>query len=87
MDMGHGVYMISAHASVIRGGATGATSIAYDAAQKFCRKSGEHAQIITDRERDVYQSGASASWNAAGGNYSSASAAAGNTNLYFRCAG
>ena len=36
MDTGNGTYMISAHASPIRGGATGANNIAYEDAQKFC---------------------------------------------------
>jgi hypothetical protein len=50
MDAGNGTYLISAHASVVRGGATGANSIAYEDAQKFCAQKGAglHAIVIND---------------------------------------
>lgn len=87
MDAGHGTYMISAHASAARGGATGANALAYEDAQKFCAQkgSGLHAIVINARERDVYQSASAGSWSSSGGGYSKGRFAAGNANLYFRC--
>lgn len=88
MDAGSGVYLISSHASAIRGGATGASSIAYEDAQKYCaaKGGGLHAVVLTENERDVYQSSFGGSFNANGGNFGGASLAAGNVNLRFNCA-
>ena len=79
MDAGNGTYLISAHAAPIRGGATGANSVAYEDAQKFCaqKASGLHAIVVDANERDVYQGAFSGS---GGGVF-----AAGNVNLRFRC--
>jgi hypothetical protein len=87
MDGGDGTYLISAHASAIRGGATGANSIAYEDAQKYCARKGQglHAIVVDAKERDVYQSSAGGSWNQSGGSFGSGTLAAGNVNFRFRC--
>jgi hypothetical protein len=86
MDGGNGTYLISAHASAIRGGATGANRIAYQDATEFCRSHfRNHAIVINASERDVYQSGVSGSWNQNGGSFGGGSVAAGNVNFRFRC--
>ena len=87
MDAGNGTYMISGHASALRGGATGANQIAYQDAQAFCAQKGVglHAVVADQKERDVYQSSAGGSWTAGGGSFGGATVAAGNVNLRFRC--
>ena len=87
MDSGNGTYMISAHASAIRGGATGANSIAYEDAQKFCAQKGNglHAIVFDSKERDVYQSSFGGSFNQNGGGFGGGTVAAGNVNLRFKC--
>ena len=87
MDAGDGNYMISAHASAVRGGATGANTIAYDDAQKFCAEKGDglHAIVVNAQERDVYQSSVGGSFNQNGGSFAGGSFAAGNVNFRFRC--
>jgi hypothetical protein len=85
MDAGNGTYLISAHASAIRGGATGANSVAYQDAQEFCAKKGLHAVVIDQKERDVYQSSVGGSWNQSGGSFGGGSFAAGNVDFRFRC--
>jgi hypothetical protein len=79
--------MISAHASAIRGGAAGATGIAYDDANKFCagRMPGTHAIALDTQQRDVYQSSFGGSFNQNGGSFGGGTFAAGNTDLRFRC--
>jgi hypothetical protein len=86
MEAEDGTYIISAHASPIRGGATGANEVAYDEAQKFCEAGGKRAIIVTAQERDVYQSSFGAGWNSSGGFASGGTRTAGNANLRFRCA-
>jgi hypothetical protein len=87
MDAGNGTYMISAHASAIRGGATGANTIAYQDAQQFCAQKGIglHAIVVDSNERDVYQSSFGGSVNQNGGSFGGGSFAAGNVDLHFRC--
>jgi hypothetical protein len=87
MDAGNGTYMISAHASAIRGGATGANAIAYGDAQKFCGQKGYglHAVVLDSKERDVYQSSFGGSFNQNGGGFGGGTFAAGNVNLRFKC--
>jgi hypothetical protein len=41
MDAGDGTYLISARAAPVRGGATGAQTVAYTDAQKFCAQKGD----------------------------------------------
>jgi hypothetical protein len=87
MDGGDGTYLISAHASAVRGGATGAQTVAYNDANAYCAKSGKgHAVVVNNAERDVYQSSAGGSWGPGGGSFGGASVAAGNVNMRFRCA-
>jgi hypothetical protein len=88
MDSGNGTYMISAHASAIRGGATGANSIAYEDAKNFCTQKGYnlHPVIVDSNEREVYQSSFGGSFNQNGGGFGGGTFAAGNVNLRFRCA-
>jgi len=83
MDGVDGTYLISAHASAIRGGATGANSLAYEDAQKFCAQKdpGFHSVVVNANERDVYQSSFGGSYNRYGGS----TLAAGNVNLRFKC--
>jgi hypothetical protein len=87
MDAGNGIYIISGHASAIRGGATGANSIAYEDAQKFCAEKGGglHAIVVDAAERDVYQTSFGGSVNQTGGAFGGGSFASGNVNLRFRC--
>ena len=87
MDSGDGVYMISAHASAIRGGATGANELEYSKAKQFCvaKGSGLHPVLVNDTERDVYQSSFGGSWNTDGGSGGGGSSAAGNVYVYFKC--
>jgi hypothetical protein len=58
MDAGDGVYLISARAAPVRGGATGAYTVAYEDAQKFCAQKGNglHAIVVNNQDRDIYQS-------------------------------
>jgi hypothetical protein len=88
MDAGDGTYLISGRASPIRGGSTGATSVAYADAQKFCAEkgSGLRAIVVNANERDVYQSSVGGSASPYGGGFGGTSAAAGSANLRFRCA-
>lgn len=83
MDMGGGVYMISAHASPIRGGAAGANRVAFKDANTFCAHSqaGSHAIVIGAAARDTYQGSVAGAGNSFGGGF----AAAGNTDVRFRC--
>ena len=87
MDMGGGVYTISGRASPIRGGATGATQVAYSDANKFCAKKQPrtHAVLIDQKDRDIYQSSVGGSWNNSGGSFGGGTFAAGSANLRFRC--
>ena len=85
MDTDNGTYMISAHASPIRGGATGANSVALDDAQKFCSQKGMHAIVIDAADRDVYQSSFGGSFNRYAGGFGGGTFAAGKTNLRFKC--
>jgi hypothetical protein len=81
MDTGNGTYMVSAHAAPIRGGAAGANQVAYEAAQKFCGRSGSHAVVLEAGARDVYQG----SFGGSNGSFGGGVFAAGNTDLHFRC--
>jgi hypothetical protein len=87
MDMGNGIYMISGHASPVRGGATGANRVAYQDAQKFCaeKMAGSHAIVVDANARDVYQGGMGGSWNSSGGSFGGGVFAAGNVDMRFRC--
>jgi transcription elongation factor len=87
MDTGNGTYMISAHASPIRGGATGANDIAYQDANKYCaqNQAGTHAIVIGQNERDVYQGSVGGSYNSHGGSFGGGVFAAGNADLHFKC--
>ncbi len=86
MDAGNGTYLISARASAIRGGTTGANSVAYQDAQAFCHKAGKRAVVINANERDVYHGSVGGSWNSSGGSIGGGVFASGNVNLRFRCA-
>ena len=89
----NGTYTISAFASPVRGGATGAYQTAFEDAQKYCAKSGKNAVVLDGQDRDVYQSTSmthgSFNANSAGayGGYGSGGGtfASGNAKLTFRC--
>ncbi|MBV9247649.1 MAG: hypothetical protein JO227_00170 [Acetobacteraceae bacterium] len=87
MDAGNGTYFVSALAAPIRGGAAGATQVAYQDAQKYCaQKNPElHAIVLDVSDRDVYQSSFGGSWGAQGGSFGGGTAAAGKASLRFRC--
>lgn len=85
MDTGNGTYMISAHASAVRGGAAGANQVAYKDANKFCQAKGQHAIVLTAADRDVYQSSFGGSYDRQGGSFGGGTFAAGNTDFHFRC--
>lgn len=87
MDAGNGNYVISAAASPIRGGAAGASDVAYKDANKYCaaKGSGFHAIVNENADRDVYQSSAGGSFGPNGGSFAGGTFAAGRTNLSFHC--
>ncbi len=85
MDAGNGRYLISARASPIRGGATGAYKVAYGDAQEFCAKGGMHAVVVDNNDRDIYQSSVGGSWNQSGGSLGGGTFAAGSVTLKFHC--
>jgi hypothetical protein len=78
-------YLISARAAPAAGGTAGANAVAYETAQKFCATKGGRAVVVTANERDVYQSGGGASWNASGGSAGGATLATGSAMLRFKC--
>lgn len=85
MNTGNGTYMISGHASPIRGGATGANEVAYKDANKFCRAQGAHAVVFNANARDVYQGSIGGSYGPGGGSFGGGVFAAGNVDMHFRC--
>ena len=85
MQMADGSYMISAKAAPIRGGTSGANSMAYEEAQKFCATVNGKAVLISQQERDVYQGGSTATVNQSGGFGSSGFAAGGAASIRFKC--
>lgn len=85
MEMSDGTYTISARASPVRGGATGAYEVAHKDAMAFCRTSGKRAIVMGGKDRDIYQSSYSGSWNDYGGGYGGATMAAGSATIRFRC--
>lgn len=85
MDAGNGVYMISAHASPVRGGAAGAMQVAYKDATAFCSTKGGHAVLVDAANRDVYQGSVGGSWSPQGGSFGGGVFAAGNADIRFRC--
>src|SRR5262249_31387255 len=88
MDAGDGVYFISARASPVRGGTTGAHTVAYKDAQEFCSKKGDglHPVLVNTQERDIYQSSIGGGFNQYGGGFGGSTMASGTVNLRFRCA-
>ena len=87
MDAGDGTYLISARAAPARGGATGAQTVAYTDAQKFCaqKEDGSHPIVVTTQERDIYQSSFGGGVNQYGGGVGGSTMAAGAVNFRFRC--
>jgi hypothetical protein len=85
MDMGGGVYMISARAAPARGGAAGATQVAYKDAQAFCAAKGTKPIVVAANDRDVMQGSVGGSFGPNGGNFGGGVFAAGNATLRFRC--
>lgn len=83
MDAGNGTYMIEGSASPIRGGASGATEVAYKDATAYCaeHQAGTHAIVVDSQNKDVYQS--SFGYNQYGGG--GGTFAAGRAELHFRC--
>ena len=88
MDTGDGTYMVSARAAPARGGATGAQTVAYQEAQKFCAQQGDGLRpiVIGNQDRDIYQSSVGGGFNQYGGGFSGSTMAAGSASLRFRCA-
>ena len=88
MDAGDGVYFISARAAPARGGTTGAHTVAYQDAQKFCLQKGDglHPVLVNTQERDIYQSSFGGGFNNYGGSFGGSTMASGSVNLRFRCA-
>jgi len=85
MDMGNGVYMVSAHAGTFNGGTTGSNNEAYTAATKFCGERGLHAIVLDASSRDVYHSESFGSFSQTGGAFSGGTHASGNTDMKFKC--
>src|SRR5229473_8363622 len=86
MDAGDGTYLISARAAPVKGGATGAQTVAYTDAQKFCAQKGDgsHPIVVTTQERDIYQSSFGGGFNQYGGGVGGSTMAAGAVNFRFR---
>jgi len=94
MPAGEGVYTVTSRAAPARGGTVGANELAYQKAEEFCRIKGQHAVVVGNEERDVYQYTALAYSKTEGNRpgYSSSvsgagegSAASGVARLYFTC--
>ena len=90
MDTGDGTYMVSARAAPARGGATGAQTVAYQEAQKFCTEQGGGRPVVIGADdRDVYQSsmggGFTATRTSASGGFGGTTMAAGEAKIRFRC--
>jgi hypothetical protein len=87
MDAGDGTYLISARASPARGGATGAQTVAYPDAQKFCAQKGDglHPIVVNTQEREIYQSSVGGGFHQYGGGFGGSTMAAGAVNFRFRC--
>jgi len=86
MDTGNGTYMISAYASPVRGGVTGANKKAYGDANQFCnRKSGAHAVMLNVDEHDLNRSGFGGTSGPDGGSFYGHSTHAGRSDMQFRC--
>ena len=85
MEVEGGAYMISAYASKIRGGATGATDLAFKKAMEYCAERGKKAVAVSAGETDVYQSAMGGSYNQSGGSFGGGKFAAGNASLIFKC--
>lgn len=85
MDAGDGTYVIQAAASPIRGGAAGATQVAFKDANKFCLGKGGHAIVVAANSQPVYQSSFGGAFNAQGGSFGGGTFAAGNAAMRFRC--
>lgn len=83
MDAGEGTYFISARASPARGGTTGAHTVAFQDAQKFCAQKGDGFRpiLIGTQERDVYQSSIGVGPYGGGGS----TMASGSVNMRFKC--
>lgn len=75
MDLGDGTYSISAQAAPARGGATGATTYAFEKAQAYCAPASP--VLVHAKERDLLQGGISPY----GGGFYNAGAVA----IRFRC--
>src|SRR5260370_41365580 len=78
--------LISARAAPVRGGATGAQTVAYTDAQKFCaqRVDGLHPIVVNTQERDIYQSSFGGGFNQYGGSVGGSPMAARAVNVRFR---
>lgn len=85
MEVEGGAYMISASASPARGGAAGASDLAYKKAKEFCAEQGKRAVAVSSQDRDVYQSAVGGSFNRYGGSFGGGSFAAGRVNFIFKC--
>jgi hypothetical protein len=87
MDAGDGVYLISARAAPARGGATGAQTVAYQDAQKFCAQKGDalHPIVVDTQEREIYQSSVGGGFNKSGGGFGGSTMASGAVSFRFRC--
>jgi hypothetical protein len=66
---------------------TGAQTVAYNDAQKFCAQKvdGSHPIVVTTQEHDIYQSSVGGSFNQSGGSFGGATMAAGSVNFRFKC--
>lgn len=87
MDAGDGVYLVTATAAPIRGGSTGAYTVAYRDAQNFCISAGDgrHAVLVGTQERDVYQAAVFGNASRGTGGLGGSLAASGIVSLRFRC--
>lgn len=86
MEAADGTYFVSARAAPVRGGATGAQTVAFEEARKFCAQKGMHPLLVGNQERDIYQSSSGGGFNQYGGGFGGSTMAAGSVNMRFKCA-
>ena len=86
MEADDGTYVISAYALQVRGGASGATNLAFEDATRFCQQKGLRAQLVNSNEQDIHQRNYSNTRDARGRRQTQiTNTTAGRSEVRFRC--
>jgi hypothetical protein len=86
MEASDGSFIVSARAAPVRGGSTGAQSVAFEEARNFCAKKAARPVLVDGpKERDIYQSSFGGGFDRSGGSFGGGTFAAGASSLHFRC--